>query len=171
MPLPLEWIDSLFARMAVRYGASWLAKWNGIDIAAVKSDWAQELEGFASNPDAIKYGLVNLPLDFPPNAAQFKAICMNRPDIAPLSLAEGKAKPESVAKVNAKAAELIEMWRNRKPRQWVDDLRAKQARGETLSFRQQEALKSAEEKHRPEIVGTFTPIPVDVLPPAMRGRS
>ena len=91
MPLPDSLIDSLFARLQVRYGAAWVAMWNGIDIDAVKADWADELAGFASAPGAIRHGLDHLPPDRPPNVAQFRALCRNRPDYAAPALAAPKA--------------------------------------------------------------------------------
>jgi len=45
--LPEAWVDSLFARLAARYGAAWLRMWDGIPLDAVKADWAAELAGFA----------------------------------------------------------------------------------------------------------------------------
>lgn len=75
MPLPSSWVDSLFARLSVRYGAAWLRMWEGIDIAAVKADWAKELGEFATTPDAIAYGLDHLPTERPPNVSQFRVLC------------------------------------------------------------------------------------------------
>lgn len=99
MPLPLEWIDSIFANMTVRYGSAWLAKWNGVDIAAVKADWADVLGGFQANPDAIKHALGSLPDDFPPTATQFRALCVARPEPAGRALPAPKADPAVVRKV------------------------------------------------------------------------
>lgn len=94
--LPLAWSDEIFARLAVRYGAAWLSMWHGIDIAAVKADWCRELGGFAGNTGAIAYALEHLPADRPPNVAQFKALCINRPQTF-VALPEPKADPERVA--------------------------------------------------------------------------
>jgi hypothetical protein len=49
-PLPSEWVDRLFSRIAVRYGADWLRMWEGLDMAAVKADWAETLAGLAGPP-------------------------------------------------------------------------------------------------------------------------
>ena len=81
MPLPADWVDSLFARLQVRYGSAWGRMWEGVEIAAVKADWAEELAGFRGRPEAIKHGLENLPIDCPPNVAQFRALCIATPTI------------------------------------------------------------------------------------------
>lgn len=81
--LPGSWIDSLFARLAVRYGSAWAAKWEGLDMAAVRADWAAELAGYVNRPEAIKHALIHLPVDRPPNVAQFVLLCRGVPD-APL---------------------------------------------------------------------------------------
>jgi hypothetical protein len=77
MPLPLQTVDRIFARLLVRYGSAWLRTWEGIDEAAVKADWANELRG-ASNA-AILHALGNLPPDRPPTVGQFRLLCINRP--------------------------------------------------------------------------------------------
>ena len=33
-----EVIDAIFAKLAVRYGATWLRQWEGVDMNLVKSD-------------------------------------------------------------------------------------------------------------------------------------
>ena len=78
-PLPEEMIVSLFARLQVRYGSSWLNKWAGIDLADVRADWAQVLAGYSQSPDAIFHGLDCLPTDSPPNAMQFALLCRGAP--------------------------------------------------------------------------------------------
>lgn len=77
--LPSSWVDSLFARLQVRYGAAWGRMWEGIDIEAVKDDWSAELAGYANRPEAIQHGLAHLPVDFPPNVKQFAALCRGAP--------------------------------------------------------------------------------------------
>ena len=84
--LPDAWIDSLFARLAVRYGSAWSAKWEGLDMAAVRADWADELAGYAKRPEAIKHALGHLPPDRPPNVSQFLLLCRNSPEPFPVLL-------------------------------------------------------------------------------------
>ena len=84
MPLPNAWVDSLFARLAVRYGSAWTAKWEGLDMGAVRADWADELAVFQNWHEAISYGLVNLPLDRPPTVGQFRDLCRGAPARRPV---------------------------------------------------------------------------------------
>jgi hypothetical protein len=76
MALPLTWIDRIFDRMAVRYGRRFMDQWAGVDLDAVKHDWASELDGLQNAPTSIVYGLANLPDDRPPTVTQFRAICI-----------------------------------------------------------------------------------------------
>lgn len=91
--LPAHLIDSLFARLQVRYGAAWLRQWEGVDITAVKADWARELAGFAGNLDAIAHALDHLPRDRPPLVGQFRDLCIARPHRY-LALPTPEASPE-----------------------------------------------------------------------------
>ena len=91
----------LFARLAVRYGSAWAAKWEGLDMAAVRADWADELAGYAKHPDAIKHALANLPTDRPPNVLQFILLCRNAPEPMPLMLPKPAPTDEEKAKVRS----------------------------------------------------------------------
>jgi hypothetical protein len=97
MPLPAAWVDSLFARLTVRYGAAFLRQYPDIDPAAVKADWAAVLDGFERYPDGLKYAVDNLP-ETPLNALQFRAIARRGPAPEPVAkLPEAPADPERVA--------------------------------------------------------------------------
>ena len=105
-PLPKEMIDSLFARLQVRYGSSWSNKWAGIDLADVKDDWAQVLAGYAQSTESIFHGLDCLPTDAPPNAMQFALLCRGAPRYQPLRLdapAPTQARRVEVAEMLARA--------------------------------------------------------------------
>ena len=73
-----EVVDVIFAKLAVRYGATWLRQWDGVDMALVKGDWLEELSGFARNPEPLRYALMHLP-ERCPNVAQFRAIANSCP--------------------------------------------------------------------------------------------
>jgi hypothetical protein len=77
MPLPAAWVESLLAKLQVRYGEAFARQYADLDPAAVKADWAEVLEGFTY--DAIAYGLRYLPSDKPPIASQFRDICRRAP--------------------------------------------------------------------------------------------
>lgn len=79
MPLPQPWIDRLFEKLTLVYGRQFLDRWQGIDLAAVKADWAQELEGFEQHPEMIAYALEHLPPDRPPTVLQFRALARMMP--------------------------------------------------------------------------------------------
>ena len=79
--LPDAWVKRIHGRLLVRYGVAWIRMWEGIPEDAVRADWAEMLSGVSA--ESMDYALDNLPLDKPPNAAQFKALCINRP-AAPL---------------------------------------------------------------------------------------
>ena len=107
--LPDGWINSLFSRLQVRYGTAWLSMWNGIDIEAVKADWAHELAGFANKPAAIRHGLENLPPDRPPTVGQFRVLCRNAPELFPPAL----PLPAATAEQKAAVRSLLEQARSR----------------------------------------------------------
>jgi len=75
--LPSAVVDSLFARMLVRYGNEWTRKWEGVDVGAIKAEWANELSDMPEH--AIRYGLEYMPLDKPPTVTMFRAICLRAP--------------------------------------------------------------------------------------------
>lgn len=93
MPLNNSWIDRIFGRLAIRYGAAFVRQWPDLDIDAVKADWADVLDGMPG--EAIGYALSYLP-DTPPNVSQFKALCNRAPRAEVKQLAAPPADPEGV---------------------------------------------------------------------------
>lgn len=163
-PLPLPWVDSLFARMTVRYGSAWLNVWEGIAIDAVKADWASELAGVSAN--AISYALVNLPLDKPPTLGQFKALCIRAPVYTAPALKAPLADPQRVAEIVDGLRDKLE---RRKPLQWAYDLQERDKRGESLTLGQRTAWREALTTPAADTgVGKHSPIDPECLPPAMR---
>ena len=106
MPFPSNWLDSLFARLSVRYGAAWMRQWDGVDIAAVKADWAEELSGFETRPEAIRHAIQHLPIDRPPTVGQFVALCRSAPVMAPPALPAPKLSDEMKARIGSKLRDL-----------------------------------------------------------------
>lgn len=99
MQMRSDWIDALFDRLAVRYGALFTRQYDGIDLAAVKADWAGMLGGLSGA--ALRYGLANL-APLPPNALQFRDICLRAPPSeSPQMLDAPRADPAVVAAVKA----------------------------------------------------------------------
>lgn len=99
MPLPASWVDSLFAKLSVRYGTAFQAMYRDLDPEAVKADWAEVLDGVSGQ--SIGYGLRYLPSDRPPNAQQFRDLCRKAPTADPLpALAAPTDRPDQ-ARVQA----------------------------------------------------------------------
>lgn len=166
MPSPLssEMVDGLFTRLAVRYGATWFAKWDGVPMDVVKADWASELAGLGMA--ALTHGLMTIPEEFPPTASQFKRLCLNRPEPVPPALPAPKADPKRVAKL---LSEMRAKQTSRKPLQWAYDLQERERRGESLSASQQLAWRTALAEHVDQSIGGwFTPIPSEQWPQKMR---
>lgn len=69
----------MFAKLTLVYGRQFLDRWQGLDLDAVKADWARELEGFAEHPEMLAYALQHLPPDRPPTVLQFRDIARRMP--------------------------------------------------------------------------------------------
>lgn len=109
MALPSPWVDKIFEKLSLVYGRDFIGRWEGLNIDAVKADWAHELDGFQQRPQAIKHGLETLPPSKPPTVLEFREICRRAPEFAPKALPEPKATPEQKAQVRA----LLEKTRRR----------------------------------------------------------
>lgn len=73
-----EGINRLFAKFATWYGRHWLDMWAGIDMGAVKAEWASELSRFSGV--ALKHGLEECKRrKFPPTLPEFIDYCANTP--------------------------------------------------------------------------------------------
>lgn len=94
MSLPAAWVDHLFAKLGARYGVAFTRQYADVDPAMVKADWAEVLSGLSG--DGIAYGLQHIPADRPPNAAQFRALCVARPAADVPRLPSPKASPDRV---------------------------------------------------------------------------
>lgn len=79
MSLPTAWIDRIFTKMTVAYGRDFLSRWEGVDMADVKTDWSHELAGFVNCPEAIAWALSHLPDGKPPTVMQFRALANSMP--------------------------------------------------------------------------------------------
>lgn len=77
--LPTAWVDDLFAKLSVRYGAEFARRYADVEPGAVKADWSDVLSGFTR--DGLAYGLQNLPAK-PPNATEFRDLCRRAPAAA-----------------------------------------------------------------------------------------
>jgi hypothetical protein len=69
-------VERLFARLSAKYGRAFIAKYEGVDAAAVRADWARELRGY-NDPrggEIIAWALDHLP-ESVPNSIQFRNLC------------------------------------------------------------------------------------------------
>lgn len=156
-------VETIFARMAIRYGAAWIAKWKGVPKDAVKADWAHELGGLGTV--AITHGLMHLPDEFPPSVGEFKRLCLGRSEPERPRLPAPKPDP---ARLAALLRQVHDGWQRRKPLQWAYDLQEREKAGDNLSVTQQAAWRMALQQGMDEsIVGAFSPIPVELWPPGM----
>jgi hypothetical protein len=76
MPMQSSWVDEIFARLSLRYGVQFTRQYADLDIALVKADWANVLDGVSA--DGVKYALERLPLAAP-NAMTFRQLCGSAP--------------------------------------------------------------------------------------------
>lgn len=123
--LPAHWVDQLFRKLSIRYGRQFMARWDGIDEADVKADWAEVLGGFTACPDCIAYGLENLPADRPPTATQFRDLCRAKPESGQaLQLPAPKPDPQRLAAAMATLADIKAKAAAHNPKAWAHSLHA-----------------------------------------------
>ena len=127
-----EVIDAIFAKLAVRYGATWLRQWDGLDMNLVKSDWGSELAGFAQNLEPLRYALRHLP-DRCPNVGEFRALANRCPPPELPRLAAPAASDAVVAEQVAKQLELKKVLAPKvECKEWAHRLIARANNGERL---------------------------------------
>jgi hypothetical protein len=101
MHLASEWVDRIFEKLTLVYGRDFLGRWDGLDIRAVKADWAHELGRFANAPDSIRFALDSLPPSKPPTALEFKQLCNRAPEYLPVLLRPPQPSVEQKQRVRA----------------------------------------------------------------------
>jgi len=130
--LPDRWVERIWAAMRATYGAAFDRQWEcpaGVDplqhVADLKAHWGRELARFQQCPQAIAYGLDNLP-PHPPNLIEFKAACNRRPEPAMPALPAPKPDPERLGEALKRLAQT----QGEKPQgnslAWADDLRERE---------------------------------------------
>ena len=123
--LPDAWVGEIFRRLVVTYGRSFLGRWEGVDLADVRADWARQLAGL-SGP-AVAHALDTLPSDQPPTALQFRDAARRCPEPARLALAapQAGAIPPAVAE---ELRRMRDLRRESDALQWARDLRDREER-------------------------------------------
>lgn len=166
MALPESWVEHLFAKLTVRYGVAFARLYPELDIALVKADWAEVLEGF--DGQSLAYGLRYLPAS-PPNALQFRDICRRSP-VAEAPRLEGPEPVADPGRVRSIMARLKDQ-----PGDMTLAQRCAERIRQTANARggmtgaQRMQLAAIERMTASDTpMGEFASIPVDLLPPAMR---
>jgi hypothetical protein len=134
MSLPLPWIDKIFSKLTLVYGRDFIGRWEGLELADVKTDWAHELAGLENHPDGIAFALQNMPAGRPPNVLEFKAMTLKAPRPATKQIDPPKADPAKVAEELRKAVAAV-----KKPtrnyidqKAWAKTIIARDAAGEKV---------------------------------------
>lgn len=166
MPLSSRFVDEIHARLAVRYGSAWLAKWQGVDIAAVKADWANQLDGM--EPESIRKALASLPDDFPPTATAFRKLGHIRAEAQAVALpAPDPAGLKRIAGAMEAAHGCHET-----PAEWMARLDRDVMAGNASHARREHHRIATENGYyggqSVAEVGDFSPIPAEALPDSMR---
>jgi hypothetical protein len=132
MSLPVAWVDRIFDKLTLTYGQSFLRRWADIDLAAVKSDWAHELSGFAHHPKAIAWALQNLP-EKAPTVLEFKFLARRAPPDELPRLEAPKADPEVVASELAKLAPALKAPAAKPSTDWAHAIVSRAMAGERIA--------------------------------------
>ncbi len=144
MSLPIAWVDKIFERLTVRYGHRFLNQWKGIDMDAVRFDWANVLAGFEHWHEAITYAFDHIDDEKPPTAAMFRAIALKAPKPERLALPEPKSDPARVAAELAKLAPLKSAHTsNVDHKAWAKRLQSRHAAGGNLNMNQVRCYRNA----------------------------
>lgn len=107
MSLPLPWVDKIFSKLTLVYGRDFIGRWEGLELADVKTDWAHELAGFDNFPEGIAFALQNLPAGKPPTVLEFRAMAYKAPKPALKQIEAPKADPARVAEELSKAVAAV----------------------------------------------------------------
>lgn len=144
--LPAKWVEQIFGKLSVRYGRQFLARWDGLDLADVKSDWATQLAGFRARPDCIAYALDHLPVDKAPGVGEFRQLCNAKPEAHEVLRLEHKRGPipAEVMKALDRLKEPSEVkGQYDGPRGWAYRLRDREAAGDKLGLCQRRFWREA----------------------------
>lgn len=148
-PLQGAWVDRIFDRMQGMYGSLWVDRWRSGEIVEqggrefdrglmlAKVTWAEELAGFADQPERLSQALAACrSLRLPPTLPEFLALCRQQiPDAKPSlpapALTEAERRARS-AQIRAGAASLVNGIRVPHPKAWAHGLREDYLKGAKL---------------------------------------
>lgn len=105
--LPESWIAKIFAKFEARYGSLFLDRWRDCNMANVMETWAEELAGFADQPERIAYALKSLADErFPPTLPEFIAACRRAPAKSSGPALVHRLTPEQIESNRKRIAEI-----------------------------------------------------------------
>jgi hypothetical protein len=134
MSLSTKTIDRLFERLTLAYGVQFMAQYDGMPIADVKTDWCEWLSAYGDRLAAIGWALENLP-ERPTNAVAFRNLCRSAPAPATVLLPEPAANPERMRAELEKLAPLLAAKRTepRDGRAWARKIVGAESAGEKVN--------------------------------------
>lgn len=143
MSLPIEWVEKIFRKLALAYGRDFLARWEGVDLNDVKTDWAHELAGFESAPECIAYALANLPMSRAPNVYEFRDVCRSAPRKEVAQIAYTPNPDRMIAELKKLRPMLATQKCDVDLKDWARRLKARHESGEKLHKCQIDAYREA----------------------------
>lgn len=176
MALDASLVEDVHAALLVRYTDAWVRKYEYVgeqNMQLVRDDWAEVLDGLS--PEALWHALKNLPATFPPNAAEFRDLAREYKAPAKAETKRLEAPRYHDSKRWREAFERLgELQRERGPLTWAYELQEREKRGDDLLQSQRDAWRKALESSAVDmqpggLMGAFTPIAEELLPPGMRG--
>jgi hypothetical protein len=136
MSLPAAWVDRIFDKLSITYGRDFTGRYEGMDINAVKSDWAHELSGFFQHPSAISFVLSNLP-DRAPSVIDFRKIARLSPVPGTPRIEHSPAGKERIAAELARVAPALQAKAPVDSRDWARRIMARHEGGDKRLTRAQ----------------------------------
>ena len=142
MSLPAAWVDRIFDKLALTYGRDFLGRYEGLDLNAVKSDWAHELSGFFSHPSAIAHALVNLP-DRAPSVIEFRKLARMAPVTEVPRIEHSPAGKERISSELKRLAPVLKSRTTTDFRDWARRIVARHEGGDKITRAQLTMAKDA----------------------------
>ena len=140
MALPLAWVDRIFDKLMLTYGRDFTGRWEGLPMSSVKADWAHELSGFETHPEAIKHALLSVNPAKSPTVLEFRNLAANAPKMA------DKALPTPLQNMKFVNEVLAGVDRSRTPvgmKDWAHRLQARHVAGDRLNANQIRCYRAA----------------------------
>lgn len=142
MSLPAAWVDRIFDKLALTYGRDFLGRYEGLDLNAVKSDWAHELSGFFAHPSAISHALANLP-DRAPSVIDFRKLARLAPAVEVPRIEHSPAGKERIEAELARVAPALKSKASTDFREWARCIVARHESGDRITRTQLSMAKDA----------------------------